>query len=290
MADWRDSAGKRHRKGFATKREAERDQEKMQKTEETKKAQASRARRRSSRRGKAPTQKRDSTRTRQRVGPATAATIRKELARCIKHLTQFGTPPQTATELQKVRQPRPRTTIATPDELIAVYTKAQPWMSCLIIATAGHGMRLGEAMRLCPAMYDAQNNTVTFRTKGQDTNTLSVTDELREILKAVEPGTDPNTPLIATLKPGGRCSRSTIQKAGELLKARTGTNPQLRFHDLRRTLAVRVYDHTKDVRAVQQILGHRNLQTTCIYLEHRDQKAINEILNSIRVPYHQKAN
>lgn len=41
-----------------------------------------------------------------------------------------------------------------------------------------------------------------------------------------------------------------------------------RFHSLRHTLALRVYEATRDLKLVQILLGHRNIKNTMVYLDY----------------------
>ena len=219
-------------------------------------------------------------RWKENLAASTASTRRKELRRLLHWLVKLGAAPELTTLLTQARQPRPRTTIATPEELTALHRNACPWMRCYLALTATHGMRLAEALRLAPAHLDTTTNTVTFRTKGNQTNTIPVSDELRAFFDAAPVAVDPNTPLLELLA-GRELNQSYVWDAWTALKKRAGVNPLLRTHDLRRTLAVQLYDLTRDLRVVQQALGHTNLMTTCLYLEHRDPAAIRPLVNEL---------
>jgi site-specific recombinase XerC len=199
----------------------------------------------------------------------------------MRDMIASGAPKQILETLGHVRDPAPRTTIATPDELTRLTLNASTWMRCWLSITAGHGLRRAEADRLCPAQYNADSRTITFRTKGDRTHQLQITDELRAYFEMVEPVADRNTPLVHLIA-GRKIGSAAIRKQWEALKKKAGVNRLLRIHDLRRTLAVRIYDLTKDLRAVQHTLGHSNLLTTCMYLEHHDPQSIRPLLNQLQ--------
>ena len=214
--------------------------------------------------------------------PATTAMRRRELARFLHALIAAGATPEIAAQLNRVRTPGPRATTATDEELGRLHIHAPTWLRFWLCATAGHALRFGEAEKLCPANYDGQQKTITFEIpKTGATNTLPASGELQAYFSLVQPVADPNTTLL-TLIAGKPLSRPTIQSAWKALKKKAGVNPQLRIHDLRRTLARRIYRETKDLVATQQLLGHKHLTSTLTYLVHFDPAAIRPILNQLR--------
>lgn len=120
---------------------------------------------------------------------------------------------------------------------------------------------------MSPSHYDKQAGTLTFRTKYDEALTLPVTTELRELFDRAEDG---RVPFVLQLHPQRSITSFGLRTAFRRLKERLGIRQSLHPHDLRRTTAARVYDLTGDLRLVQSLLGHRNLQTTLHYLDHRN--------------------
>jgi len=218
---------------------------------------------------------------RKHLGPRTLAIKARELRRLLAYLIHCGAPFHLMDTVTRPKYPGPRTVIATQEELAKLLAYAPPWQRCWLELTAVLGMRFAEARRLCRAHFNPAQKTITFPTKGNRTNTLPATDELQTFFRVAPRTDDPNTPLIDALA-GREMTNEFLYKRWYELKAKAGVNPQLRPHDLRRTLAVSIYDLTKDIRAVQQTLGHQNLLTTCLYLEHHDPANIRPILAQLR--------
>lgn len=212
---------------------------------------------------------------------STVAIRRRELARLLGFLIEHGANRELRRQLPKAPYPGPRTVIASDAEIEKLIATAKPWMRLWLTLTAGHGLRFHEAQRLRLADYNAQSNTFTHRTKGNQTNTLPASDELKAFIDSLPKDTDRNTPLV-DIAAGRHMTRANIYAKWERLKKHAGVNRFLRTHDLRRTLAVKVYELTHDLRAVQQTLGHTRLATTCLYLEHHDPEKIRPILNQLR--------
>ncbi len=203
--------------------------------------------------------------------------------RFLRDLVEAGAPRGITLTLAAAREPLPRTVIATSDELARLQVAAAAWEKCFLAMTAGLGLRLGEALALSPANYDPRTNTIAYRTKGEQTNRLTATDELRAWFQQYGHGvTDPNTPLLELVY-GRKIGRAGVQQAWERLRKKAKVNPGLRIHDLRRTVAVRLYEHTNDIREAQNLLGHRHAATTFRYLANFERrKDSTPFLNELR--------
>jgi integrase len=127
-------------------------------------------------------------------------------------------------------------------------------------------LRSGTAARICPADYDVQRQEISFRTKFGDAQTLPVTDELAALF-AIAPGRP--APYVSQLHPRGHISLAALRQSVQRLRAAVGIEKRIIPHDLRRTTAVRTLEITQDLRVVQALLGHRALQQTLHYLDHR---------------------
>ena len=63
-----------------------------------------------------------------------------------------------------------------------------------------------------------------------------------------------------------------------------GINRRIVPHDLRRTTAVAMLKETGDIRDVQSILGHRQLQSTFWYLDHDARPVDLSVLERLKLP------
>ena len=78
----------------------------------------------------------------------------------------------------------------------------------------------------------------------------------------------PHRPLFPSRKGQGK-KKMTTRAGHNLLKKvfdRAGLNGHLATHSLRKSFAQRLYDHTGDIFAVQEMLGHKSVATTQQYL------------------------
>lgn len=182
----------------------------------------------------------------------------------------------------QIARPRPRAIVPTEEELEALKQTAQPWERAWLILQAEMGLRISETLRVCDATHNRNEKTVTILTKGSKPRTLPTTAEL-EMLFALAPKAAEATPLLARLR-GRPLTRQRMNRHWRSLVKRSGVRDELNPHDLRRRAAVRTYDQTKDIRAVQHLLGHDRLSSTLSYLEYYDSDNLRPLIEALQIP------
>lgn len=109
----------------------------------------------------------------------------------------------------------------------------------------------------------------------------------------------PKRPLFCSRKGGGMVAMTRGQAHKILSKAfvDAGLNGKLATHSLRKSFAQRVYDGTGDIYIVQELLGHKSIETTKKYLGvsyAKMQEAVENIemskRNTIGKTYHSQRN
>ena len=203
--------------------------------------------------------------------PHTKSTYAKCFSRFLRYLAEVHhAPPYLERAVPKFHQPEARATIATDSErdLILAHTKGAFHFFLQLIADTG--IRHQTASRMTPANFDPHTRSITFLTKGKVQQTLPVSARVADSFAALDPDADPQLPVIYQLSgrsPGRKPQR--FSKQWTKLKAKLKLRPQLRIHDLRRTMAEDVWQATLDIRCVQAQLGHRSPTTTARYLANR---------------------
>ena len=76
----------------------------------------------------------------------------------------------------------------------------------------------------------------------------------------------PPRPLFPSRKFSGALSRSQAHRILERAFQQAGLNGKLATHSLRKTFAQRLYDASGDIFLVQELLGHKSVETTRAYL------------------------
>lgn len=192
----------------------------------------------------------------------------------------------------RIPKPSPREVTATPDERTRLLAAAPPWMKCMLLLCSDLALRFAEARDACPAGWNREQHTITVRAKGAVLRTLPLTPELEELF-ALAPDDDPLCGFVWLLKGESRaghytCADHRLYAEWAKLKKKVGANPQLHFHDLRRTTATLLYNLTHDVRGVQQFLGHKSLHATAYYLAPHSPEKLAELVQLLRPHLHGK--
>ncbi|MBI1750164.1 MAG: tyrosine-type recombinase/integrase [Acidobacteria bacterium] len=188
-------------------------------------------------------------------------------------------------EIPKVPGPRQRQSIATPLELGQLHAAADPLLRFWLRLTSALALGQNEVRMLSAAHYHAENRTVSFvRKKTGEPNTLPVPDDLAEIFEAAPDFGDPAMPFLQRWNRGKKLSAQAVAHRWNTLKKLAGVRAELTPHDLRRTTATALYDLTKDLRVVQQLLGHTSMKATVSYVAHVDPSQLRPLLAQLWKP------
>lgn len=166
---------------------------------------------------------------------------------------------------------RPRNVTVERTDIDRLMMAAPKHLRLWLLLCSDLAIRSGTAARIGFQNYNAETGELAFTTKYQERVTLPVTAEIRAMIEECDP-TDRRS-FVRQLWKDKRLKPDTSNEnialalgaASRRLRERLGMN---RFyqHDLRRTTAIALYRQTKDIRDVQQLLGHSNLQSTVWYL------------------------
>jgi integrase len=170
---------------------------------------------------------------------------------------------------------RPRSVTVDRDELDTMLGTAPPPLHLWLLFCSHLAIRSGTAVRLSPQHYDERSGVLRFITKKQAPVVLPVTEEIKALLAYCDQlNPDPFIQQLWSRFAHRQVAapttnmNSTMQNQMQKHRARLGFTRRVTAHDLRRTAAVALYNHTHDIRDVQALLGHRSLQSTIWYLDH----------------------
>ena len=183
--------------------------------------------------------------------------------------------------MNKTKRPRAKVehtvTYLTPDEIKAVYRKIQGTANkkfvnrdlCIFTLAVKTGLRVSAICNINIKDIDFNENTITVVEKGKKKRQIMFGDNMKEMLKAwikdrktyfKEIETD--ALFVSQFK-----KRITTDMVRVLIKKYTDgvTTKHITPHKLRASCAVNIYDQTKDIMLVRDMLGHENVETTMRY-------------------------
>jgi integrase len=196
-----------------------------------------------------------------RYSKGTAYGYRNKLRSLLAAMVPFGLPPM---KPPKLAPPPARAITATHNELVRLLSDPAPWLRLFILLYLQCGLRRAETLRVTPRTWNREQHTATILVKGGDTRTLSLTPDV-ELLMHAAGDPPPDTSYICALY-GKEIGFETIRSAWKRHRDKHGISEKVTAHDLRRTAATIVMHATHDLRAAQQLLGHKNLSSTVHYI------------------------
>jgi site-specific recombinase XerD len=135
----------------------------------------------------------------------------------------------------------------------------------LVIYAAG--LRLSEALSLRIGDVDAARGVIRVRSgKGNKDRVTILSPTLLAALRSYWRAYRPASWLFPGHGPQGHLSVHMIQKVCVRVREKLGISKAVSPHMLRHAFATHLLESGMDLRTIQQLLGHRSLSTTSIYL------------------------
>lgn len=123
------------------------------------------------------------------------------------------------------------------------------------------GLRVSEARSVRPSDFDTTSQLLTIFGKGKKQRTIPVSSlAMDAILPAFRVAARDNRLIIQMSDSGARAKISDLAE-------RAGVSVHVASHDLRATFATEAYNASRDIRAVQHLLGHSSVETTTGYID-----------------------
>jgi len=147
----------------------------------------------------------------------------------------------------------------------------------LVACLAGSGLRIAEALALKPKDIDLDEREITFqRGKGLKRRTTVIISGFEPYLhvwamKRKELALTGHQHFFCTISQGntgGELSGGYVRNFLARLRKRAGITKRVHAHGLRHHFADRAHRQGLPVGYVQDLLGHSDIQTTAVYLNH----------------------
>lgn len=130
------------------------------------------------------------------------------------------------------------------------------------------GLRISEALQVRPSHFNLNTMMLTVRGKGDKTRVVPVSSEAWDVISMCVARAFSANKDACVVQLTDRAARRIVTRLGAV----AGLQRSISSHDLRATFGTAVFDHTKDIRVVQELLGHGSVSTTELYTGVSQQK------------------
>lgn len=151
------------------------------------------------------------------------------------------------------------------DKLEAALKVANPKAQLILLLGAYAGLRREEIASLHTDNILLEAGKLRITGKGSKTRLIPIADRLLPVLRGLE---------LGWVFPNGRGGHVTGTTVGRIAKKSLGTHST---HSLRHRFATQVHQKSRDLRAVQALMGHSSLAITEMYLQVTDDDMVNAV-------------
>ena len=142
-------------------------------------------------------------------------------------------------------------------------------MRTIFIVIYAAGLRISEVVKLTAADINSRREVIHVREgKGAKDRFIMLSEQLPRILRHYWPTRNaPGDLLFPGESPGQPITTRTVQRAFRETADRAGLPDKITPHTLRHSFATHLLEQGVDIRVIQQLLGHRNLNSTARYAQ-----------------------
>lgn len=139
----------------------------------------------------------------------------------------------------------------------------------------GAGLRISEAIHLKPEDIDSKNMQIRVRQgKGNADRYTLLSQKNLSILRDYWRAYRPSLWLFEGNIPDKPIDPHSVQKIFQKARKKAGILKHATVHSLRHSFATHLLEDGVNIRIIQQLLGHSNINTTCRYLHLVNPKAL----------------
>jgi integrase len=168
-----------------------------------------------------------------------------------------------AKDVRKFKEPPGRVRYLSPDETERLLAACSDKLRLIVVVALHTGMRRGEVLGLRWEDIDLQQRTIRVTdSKNGEARTVPMTAAVHEVLQQHQQQRSGDCPWVFPSSAAGR--RDNVNTAWRTARKRAKL-ADFRFHDLRHTAASYLAMAGVDLRAIQEILGHKTFAMTLRY-------------------------
>ena len=166
------------------------------------------------------------------------------------------------------KRPQTLPVVLSPEEVVRFLAAIADLKHRAILTTCyAAGLRVSEVLHLKVTDIDSHRLVIHVADgKGQRDRYVMLSPTLLRCLREWWRGTRPALWLFPGQRPGRPMDKGAVQWACRLARFRSGIVKPVTPHSLRHAFAVHLLESGTDLRTIQLLLGHRQLETTARYL------------------------
>jgi len=146
----------------------------------------------------------------------------------------------------------------------------------ILVLIYSAGLRLGELLNLELGDIDSETMKIHIRgAKGKKDRYVMLSENVLDLLRKYYNKYKPQKYIIEGQN-GGKYSPKSVQSVFKRALNKAGIKKKATVHTLRHSFATHLLDDGTDIRYIQELLGHKRLETTQIYT-HVSSYSINKI-------------
>ncbi|HLZ13283.1 MAG TPA: tyrosine-type recombinase/integrase [Candidatus Acidoferrum sp.] len=155
------------------------------------------------------------------------------------------------------------------------------WLRFAIQLYADHGLRFTSALKVKPKDFNYETGILMVETKGGYQQAIPVTKTIRHYIETLPERASAEETIVEILA-GKKITTDGVRKAFRRCRREAGIPEDVNPHNFRRAIATKAWKETKDIRVVQQILGHHSMHTTARYIVDEEPEKLRELLEELK--------
>lgn len=164
------------------------------------------------------------------------------------------------------RKERKLPVVLSREELVQFFGAIEQRRHRVILLTAfSAGLRVSEVVALRSENIDSHRMLIRVRGKGRKERLTPLSVMLLNVLRQYWKETRPTKWLFPGRNPENYLSPRSVQRACQRAALKSGLRKPVKPHILRHSFATCLLESGADIRTIQLLLGHKKLETTCLY-------------------------
>lgn len=157
--------------------------------------------------------------------------------------------------------------VLTRDQVLSLI-KAEPdlMMRTIFVTIYAAGLRISEAVKLAPSDVNSKRMVLHIRqAKGHKDRYVMLSEQLLIMLRTYWKYRRPSGDVLFPGPTGNPITERSVQRAFRVAAEAIGLDEAVTPHTLRHSFATHLLEQGVDLRVIQQLLGHNNINSTARY-------------------------